>query len=80
MQGDKKITATYVFNGIKTVGGKSVAELAVKTTGQASGSGTMLLLTSDGTLLKSQLNMSLTMTGPTGVLTKYHVTGDISRK
>jgi hypothetical protein len=80
MQGDKKITATYVFKGIKTVGGKSVAELAVKTTGQASGSGTMLLLTSDGTLFKSQLNISLTMTGPTGVHTKYHVTGDISRK
>jgi len=80
MQGEKKISATYTFKGVKTVQGKPVAELAVKTSGQANGTGTMLLLVKDGSLFRSQLKMDLMMTSANGSPTTYKVTADINRK
>ena len=80
MQGDKKITATYTFKGIKVVEGKQMAELGVKTGGQAPGSGTMLLMVKDGSLFRSQLKMDLQMTSPNGTASTYKVTAQISRQ
>jgi hypothetical protein len=80
MQGEKKIAATYTFKGVKVVDGKQMAELAVKTSGQAVGSGTMLLLMKDGTLFRSQLKMDLQMTSANGAPATYKVTAQISRK
>jgi len=79
-QGPKKISATYTFKGIKTIAGKPFAELAIKTSGQANGTGTMLLFMSDGTLFRSTMNMTLQMTSPTGTISNYKVTADITRK
>ena len=79
-QGPKKISATYTFKGIKTIAGKPLAELAIKTSGQASGTGTMLLFMSDGTLFRSTMNMNLQMTSPTGTTSNYKVTAEITRK
>lgn len=80
MQGDKKVNATYTFKGFKTVNGKQMAELLVKTTGQAAGSGTMLLLASDGSLFRSSLRMNLAMNGPNGAPSNFKVTAEITRK
>lgn len=80
MQGDNKVNATYTFKGFKTVNGKQMAELAVKTTGQAAGSGTMLLLASDGSLFRSNIRMNLQMAGPGGAPSNFKVTADITRK
>lgn len=80
MQGQQKITATYTFKGMKTVNGKQMAELSVKTSGSASGTGTMLLLASDGSLFKSNINLNLKMQGANGTPTTYKVTANISRK
>lgn len=80
MQGQQKITATYTFKGMKMVNGKQMAELAVKTSGSASGTGTMLLLASDGSLFKSNINLNLKMQGANGTPTTYKVTANISRK
>ena len=79
-QGPKKISATYTFKGIKAIAGKPLAELAIKTSGQASGTGTMLLFMSDGTLFRSTMNMNLQMTSPTGTTSNYKVTAEITRK
>jgi hypothetical protein len=80
MQGQKKITATYTFKGVRSVGGKPMAELNVKTSGQAVGSGTMLILMSDGSLFQSKIKMDLQMTSPDGQAATYKVTADINRK
>ena len=80
MQGEKKIQATYVFKGIKVVNGKQMAELAVTTGGQASGTGSMFLLVSDGSLFRSTLKMNLKMVAPDGIPTTYKVTADIKRQ
>lgn len=61
-----KVTATYKFTGIKTVAGKKVAELAISMKGQASGTGTMQLLVSDGSLYRSTLNMTVSVPLPNG--------------
>ncbi len=80
MQGQQKVTATYTFKGIRTVAGKQVAELAVKTTGQATGSGTMYLLASDGSLFRSSLVLNLKMQSAGNAPTTYKVTANITRK
>lgn len=79
-QGESKISATYTFKGVKVVEGKPMAELAVKTSGQAVGSGTMLLMMKDGTLFRSQLKMDLQMTSANGAPATYKVTAQISRQ
>jgi hypothetical protein len=80
MQGDKKVNATYTFKGFKTVNGKQMAELSIKTAGQATGSGTMLLQASDGSVFRSTLRLNLAVTNPNGGASKYKVTAEISRK
>lgn len=80
MQGQQKVTATYTFKGLKTVAGKQMAELAVKTTGQATGSGSMLILASDGSLYKSNLTLNLKMQGADGKPTTYKITALITRR
>ena len=79
-QGAKKISAQYTLKGFKTVSGKQVAELAIKTTGQAAGTGSMLLLMSDGSLFRSNMNLNLSVTGPNGAAMTYKVTANISRQ
>ena len=80
MQGQQKVTATYTFKGLKTVAGKQMAELAVKTTGQATGSGSMLILATDGSLYKSSLTLNLKMQGSDGKPTSYKITALINRR
>ena len=48
-----KLNAKYKFAGLKTVDKKSVAVITYTITGSAAGSGTVLVLTSDGTLYRN---------------------------
>jgi hypothetical protein len=68
MQGMGNMNATYKFLGLKNEGGRQVAEIevTVSSKGQmnASGSGRMFILASDGSLLRSSLNLNASM--PTG--------------
>lgn len=58
---------TYTFKGVKSVGGKQVAEIAVKMTMggnqgmSATGSGIMYLLVSDGSLHSGNLTQNMSM-------------------
>ena len=76
----QKLTATYTFKGVKTVAGKQVAELGVVTTGQATGSGSMLLLVADGSVYQSTLKMNLTVKTPDGKPANYIVQANIQRQ
>jgi hypothetical protein len=60
----KNMKATYKFQGLKNVGGKSVAVLAYTLTGGVSGTGTLLLLASDGTIHSN--TAKLKYSGPQG--------------
>lgn len=68
MQG-MKMSTTYRFNGLKTVGGVKVAEIGmtIKGTGPQnmtmSGTGTMTMLASDGTMRNTSMSMDLKMQG-----------------
>jgi len=73
-----KVTATYRFNGIKTVNGKQVADLTVTTSGTATGAGTMQLLVSDGSLFTSYLKMKVSLMN-SGKPTSYNITANIVR-
>ncbi len=70
MQG-MKLTTTYKFNGLKNVRGAQVAEIGmtIKGTGPQnmtmSGSGTMILLASDGTMRSTSMSMDMKMQGMT---------------
>jgi hypothetical protein len=79
MQGQSKVNATYTFKGLKTVNGKPMVELGVVTTGKAKGKGTMLLFMSDGSLYRSNIQMTLQMSA-NGTGGTYDVTAIISRK
>ncbi|CAN5423172.1 hypothetical protein BH11ARM1_BH11ARM1_11310 [soil metagenome] len=46
--------ATYKFGGLKTVNGKSMAVVTFTLSGEVSGTGTLLLLASDGTLYSNK--------------------------
>lgn len=74
------VKATYTFKGLRSIGGKQVAELSVLTTGQASGKGAMFLLVSDGSLFQSRLAMDLKVQSPDGKGVTYKVTANIDRK
>lgn len=68
--GNMDVTNNYKFLGFKTVGGKQAANIQVTMSGKApsmtiKGSGTMLLLATDGSIFATNLNMntSLSMKG-----------------
>lgn len=69
MGGQIETTTNYRFVGIKSVGGRSVAELAVSMNGKGqglsiSGTGTLNVLVSDGTLWSMSMNQKATITPP----------------
>jgi hypothetical protein len=51
--------ATYRFRGMKTVEGRQMAEITYALTGNAKGSGTILILASDGSLWSNTANVQL---------------------
>lgn len=64
-------TTTYTFRGIKSVGGRSVAELDITMTGKGSslgltGSGKVQILVSDGTLQGLNMTQRATLSGAIG--------------
>lgn len=61
--GVKRLHAVYKFNGIKTVDGMEVAQLAYQVSGAAKGGGSMSLLVKDGTIWSNRSRLSLTMAG-----------------
>jgi hypothetical protein len=61
MAGD--IKATYKFQGLKTVNGKSMAIVTYALTGGVSGSGTLQLLAADGTLYSNVAKIAITSQG-----------------
>jgi len=74
-----QVTATYKFIGVKTVDGKQVAELGIAMSGQANGTGVMQLLTSDGSLYRSTLNMAVSVPLPSGKTSTYKTKVDVTR-
>ncbi|MGV3618246.1 MAG: hypothetical protein ACO1SV_23205 [Fimbriimonas sp.] len=63
----QRLNATYRFQGVKKVGGKSVAVITYSVNGAATGTGTMTLLQGDGTLWSN--NMKIAFKGGTAPLT-----------
>jgi len=64
-----KVNGTYKFVGLKSVGGKQVAEVGVVMSGSGgpagmklSGKGTMLILVADGQLSSASINQDMAMT------------------
>jgi hypothetical protein len=53
----KQLKAIYKFQGVKTVGGQKVAVITYSLTGGAKGSGTVLILASDGTLYSNSVKL-----------------------
>ncbi|HSI72907.1 MAG TPA: hypothetical protein VK934_06995 [Fimbriimonas sp.] len=70
----KNMKATYKFQGLKTIAGKSMAVLAYTLTGGVSGSGTLLLLASDGTIHSN--TAKLKYSGPQGSM---NITSEMKR-
>lgn len=81
-----KMNSTYTFKGFKTVGGKQVAEIAIKMTSAGSGgvgmtgTGTMTLLASDGTLHGSTMNIRTSMKQGTAATATYGMKFTVVRK
>jgi hypothetical protein len=59
----KNVKATYKFVGIKTVASKAMAVIAYSVTGGANGSGTLLVLVSDGTLYSNKARLTMNLGG-----------------
>lgn len=57
------LNATYRFMGVKTVSGRGVAVMNYAVSGAASGSGTLMVLTKDGTLFSNKMQLKLNMQG-----------------
>lgn len=69
--GQMTLNATYKFAGLKTVGGKTVAEIQVNVKGgnqmiQTAGTGSVFLLVSDGSMHSTSMNQTMTMSGGQG--------------
>ncbi len=73
--GQMTLDATYTFKGVKTVGGRQLAILTMTLAGAATGTGSMTLRMSDGTVNSS--NMTLKMVVGTSPLS---ITSTITRK
>lgn len=71
----RAMKATYRFNGLKTVNGKSMAMITYALSGATTGSGTLLLLASDGTLYSNDAKLSV----PNGPSSKVLVTSKMKR-
>lgn len=84
--GTMKVVTTYTFKGLKTVSGKSVAEVSMKvsSTGaggvKVSGTGTMTLLASDGTLFGTNMNMTTSMSAGGSKPMTYDMKVVVARK
>jgi hypothetical protein len=81
-----KVNSTYTFKGIKKVGGKDVAEIAIKMTSSGgavgvTGTGTMTLMVSDGSLHGSTMNIKTSMGQGSGTAsTTYGMKMTVVRK
>lgn len=81
-----KVNSTYTFKGIKTVGGKQVAEIAVKMNSSGgtgvgvTGTGTMTLMVADGTLHGSTMNIKTAMKAGSAPSTTYGMKMTVVRK
>jgi hypothetical protein len=62
--GGQTISAVYKFTGIKNIAGRQCAVLAVTLKGMGTGTGTTYISMADGSLVRS--NMSMSMKGPNG--------------
>lgn len=73
--GPQNLKATYTFRGIKTVGGRQIATITYRVSGAASGSGSMTLLATDGTLFSNTAKLAVNA-GPQG---RVNVTSTLKR-